>query len=207
MGTGSVDHYFKEDAMTGVPDPQPKPKPRRRPQTHARMPLATRIALGIIGAVALAAAVIAGVNIYTVSSFNSATGSLQSNIASFNKKPSLSKKQLDDLAASQKNVDESFKDLQNNSLLAAPGLKNSIRHNADVSRALTRKIADAREEGTAADQQGTASSQEPSGRQDSDSTEDKEDEEKTQKLLRQNSTDQQAVPSPDKSPQPTVKPW
>lgn len=193
--------------MTGVPDPQPKPKPRRRPQTHARMPLATRIALGIIGAVALAAAVIAGVNIYAASSFNSATGSLQYNIASFNKKPSLSKKQLDDLAASQKNVDKSFKGLQNNSLLTAPGLKNSIRHNADVSRALTRKIADARKEGTAADQQGTASSQEPSGRQDSDSTEDKEDEEKTQKLLRQNSTDQQAVPSPDKSPQPTVKPW
>lgn len=195
--------------MTGVPDPQPKPKPksRRHLQTHARMPLATRIALGIIGAVALAAAVIAGVNIYTASSFNSATGSLQSNIASFNKKPSLSKKQLDDLAASQKNVDKSFKGLQNNSLLAAPGLKNSIRHNADVSRALTRKIADARKEGTAAGQQGTASSQGSSGRQDSDSTEDKEDEEKTQKLLRQNSTDQQAVPSPDKSPQPTVKPW
>ena len=179
--------------MTGVPDPQPKPEPQRRPQTHARMPLATRIALGIIGAVALAAAVIAS--------------SLQSNIASFNKKPSLSKKQLDDLAASQKNVDESFKGLQNNSLLAAPGLKNSIKHNADVSRALTRKIADARKEGTAAGQQGTAYSQGPSGRQDSDSTEDKEDEEKTQKLLRQNSTDQQAVPSPDKSPQPTVKPW
>lgn len=181
---------------------------------QARMPLATRIVIGILSLLALAAAVIAGINISLLSSFNSSTRDLQSNIASFNSSASsMSINQLKALTQKQKSLDQSLSDLQSRSSLASSRVKKSISHNAAISRQFTQKVATLLKEkekktGRKIDTaQKPTSSSSASSSSSSSQSKNTEDEQKAKKLLKRNTTKQTAKPNSSKSASSQTKPW
>lgn len=106
------------------------------PTVQARASLAIRIVMIIIAVMALAFAVLAGLNISASARFNQATASLNSNL----KQAARSDADLDALNASQQQTDAQFEDAARLNLVLLPQLREAISANAAVSSELTQRI-------------------------------------------------------------------
>lgn len=101
-----------------------------------RAPLAVRIALGLVAALALAFAALTAVNLVAMTHFNQATASLQANIAAAGKPDA----DLATLAASQQQTDAQFGQAGSADPVLLPQLRESIESNTAVSRTLSERL-------------------------------------------------------------------
>ena len=178
---------------------------------QARAPLAMRIILALVAVVLIAGASLGCVNLYAGSVYDDATALLNINLAAFEQDDA----DLDALAMSQRQTDAQFEEASGMGMFLLPRLRDSIEHNAAISRSLSEQIAD-----TLAQQHGeTDGSVEPelseggengtNGTVGSDGLTD-EQRKKVKELLDSNQQQNSTTPSPGTTPNDddaNGKPW
>lgn len=191
----------------------------RKPQV--RMPLATRIVIGVLGIFSLLALFVAAANISLTSSYNHADANLQENIASFNsilKSTTVGDQRVSKLTRLEKrqvSTDSSFSNLQGRAWAEHPSLRGAVSADARTSRNLTKAIREAtktaRESRNQSTAQGRSSNQSKPGSSQGGSSQEqeKENREKAEKLLRKNSIQPQKIDQPQKKNDSSTasKPW
>lgn len=197
------------------------PNGHREGKPQARMPLATRIVIGVLGVFSLLALLVAAVNISLTSSYNHADANLQENIASFNsilKSTTVGDQRVSKLTQLEKrqfSADSSFSNLQGRAWAEHPSLRGAVSADARTSRDLTKAIRKAkkaaRESQNQSTAQGGSSNQSKSGSSQGGSSQEqeKENQEKAERLLRKNSIQPQKTDQPQKKndSSTTSKPW
>ena len=125
-----------------------------------RAPLAMRIAIAVIAVVALLASIWSAMSAVASSQYDTATAALNANLAA----AAGDDADLNQLKASQQQVDDQFQSIERVARLVPTSLSSSITTNADVSRQLSALIDEALNQqhdgGTGGDQsQGQSSDQ------------------------------------------------
>lgn len=105
-------------------------------RTRSRAPIAVRVALIVVAVFALAAAILAGINLYVVTAYNEATQTLSDNMSEATDEAT----DLEMLRNKQHQLDARFADITALSAIQLPEIRKSVEANADVSRTLTQRI-------------------------------------------------------------------
>lgn len=126
---------------------------------RAIAPLGVRVALVAVAVLAVAAGALAGVNLAAVSGYDQATAGLERNL----RQAARADADLDELRASQSQVDAQFDDASRAEALLLPAVRGPLETNRRISRTLTERLSDsAKDSGKKEDRQpaqaGTAGS-------------------------------------------------
>lgn len=159
----------------------------------ARVSLPVRIIIAVIAAISIAVGALAIVNLASVSNYNQATNSLNTNIKASQQQDA----DFDKLQTQQQQTDAQFREAGAAGALLLPNVRSSIEHNAAVSARLTesirKKIQSMQDSGKS--DTGTAIEGEQSitdGNQGNGSTLTDEQRQKVEELLAQNAQSTQS---------------
>ena len=156
----------------------------------ARASLPVRIIIAVIAAISIAVGALAIVNLASVSNYNQATNSLNTNIKASQQQDA----DFDKLQTQQQQTDAQFREAGAAGALLLPNVRSSIEHNAAVSARLTESIRKKIQDSGKSDT-GTAIEGEQSitdGNQGNRSTLTDEQRQKVEELLAQNAQSTQS---------------